>query len=48
MVEIVGRVPDQRLAVDKVRMGAITGVDATTSGSCSFDTFASYRTIASQ
>ncbi len=48
MTEIVGRVPDQRLAVDKVRMGAVTGVDATTNGSCSFDTFASYRTIASQ
>jgi hypothetical protein len=48
IVEIVGRVPDQRLAVDKVRMGAVVGVDATTFGSCHFDTFASYRTIQAQ
>ncbi len=48
MTEIGGRVPDQRLAVDKVSREAVTGVDATTYGRCSFDTFTSYRIIASQ
>jgi len=47
-VEISGRVLDQRHALDIARMGVIRGVDATTSGSCHFDTFESYRTLASQ
>ncbi len=47
-VEIANRVPDQGLAIDKARMGVIRAVDATTFGSCHFDTFASYRTLAAQ
>jgi hypothetical protein len=45
-VEIADRVPDQLHAIDKARMGVVTGVDASTFGSCYFDTFESFRTLA--
>jgi hypothetical protein len=44
-VELDAKVPDQRHAIDRIRLGAVTSVDAATSGSCLFDTFESYRSL---
>ena len=44
-VELDAKVPDQRHAIDRIRVGAVTSVDAATSGSCLFDTFESYRSL---
>ena len=44
--ELVGVVKNRRHVIETVRLGAVTGVDATTTGSNYFDDFTSFRTLA--
>ena len=45
--EAVGTALNARLVIDKIRIGAVRGVDATTAGFFSIDTFESFRDLAS-